>query len=256
MRQRRRRRRGRRRRRRRRGLGGRRRGREGGGDGGSGSGSAGGGEGGGGGGGSSIGVGGDGAGGDDGGCQGSSNLHTDSASSPSQSRGIGQHRLGLGHLADCQTVGRGVGGGGLKCPLHPLAPTLHGARVLGPWECPFPTGPGDYAQPHVPSPRRGASPTHPHQPPASPLLPLPLPPPPAQPSSKSCHLRCRLNLTCQRHNQAAAQQRAIVRAASRVQTGGGWRGAAGTPVSGCMTASRIASGRTRRGKRPSRSHAT
>ena len=152
--------------------------------------------------------------------------------------------------------GGGWVGGGLECPLHPLAPTLHGARVLGPWEYPFPTGPGDYAQPHVPSPRRGASPTHPHQPPASPLMPLPLPPPPAQPSSKSCHLRYRLNLTCQRHNQAAAQQRAIVRAASRVQTGGGWRGAAGTPVSGCMTASRNASGPTRRGKRPSRSDAT
>ena len=152
---------------------------------------------------------------------------TSTPTRPRPPRRVGQHRLELGHLADCQTVGRGVGGGGLECPLHPLAPTLHGARVLGPWECPFPTGPGDYAQPHVPSPRRGASPTHPHQPPASPLMPLPLPLPPAQPSSNSCHLRCRLNLTCQRHNQAAAQQRAIVRAASRVQTGGGWRGAAG-----------------------------
>ena len=147
------------------------------------------------------------------------------------------------------------GGWGGVCDA-PCIPTHQRGTGRGCWDRGVPNnlpGSGDYAQPHVPSPRRGASPTHPHQPPAPPLLPLPLPPPPAQPSSKSCHLRYRLNLTCQRHNQAAAQQRAIVRAASRVQTGGGWRCAAGTPVSGCMTASRNASGPTRRGKRPARS---
>ena len=179
---------------------------------------------------------------------------------PRPSRRVG-HRDGQGHhVRDSATTppAKQWGGWGGVCDA-PCIPTHQRGTGRGCWDRGVPNnlpGPGDYAQPHVPSPRRGASPTHPHQPPASPLMPLPLPPPPAQPSSKSCHLRYRLNLTCQRHNQAAAQQRAIVRAASRVQKGGGWRGAASLPVSGCITVSRNASGPTRRGKRPSRSQAS